>query len=340
MGFVPIFDLHADVFMDLVRRGSGPELEARHLRRMRAGGIAGAGLIDCRMAGESSEPGDFERFIRTVRLELEAAGDRVLVAKTAADLDKVFLAAQGLDDSGDSGDSGGARRPAPFAVVVGYEGLNPALGDLSWIERLHREAHVRIAAITHNNDNPFGAGALGASGPEGPRGLTELGCAAVAKMNELGILIDMAHASPQTRKDVLAASTRPVMLSHTSAKAVYDNGRNLDDREMRAIADRGGLLGCMTSPAALAPLEDRNNHSLGRYMAHLAHMIDAAGVEHVGLGMHFCEYLYTEEQYPPVRGLEDASKAQAILDALRGLGYSEGDIEKIAFRNFLRVFAG
>jgi membrane dipeptidase len=218
---------------------------------------------------------------------------------------------------------------------VGYEGLNPARGDLSWIERLHREAYVRIAALTHNDDNPFGSGALGTAG-----GLTELGRAAVSKMNELGILIDMAHASRQTRRDILASSARPVMLSHTSAKAVYDNGRNLDDLEMRAIAEKGGLLGCMTSPAALAPLEDRPNHSLERYMAHLAHMLDAAGVEHVGLGMHFCEYLYTPEQYPPVRGLEDASKAQAILDALATLGYSQGDIEKIAYRNFRRVFAG
>ncbi len=346
MDFVPIFDLHADVFMDLGRRCSGPELVARHLRRMRAGGIGGAALIDCRMAGESAGPEDFETFIRTVRLELEAAGDEVLVVRTVADLDRVFRpvgdqgssgAHSSSDAPGASVDAGrGARRPAPFAVVVGYEGLNPALGDISWIERLYREADLRVAALTHNDGNAFGAGAIGA----GPTGLTELGRRAVAKMNELGILIDMAHAGRQTRRDILAASSKPVMLSHTSAKAVYDNGRNLDDGEMRDIADSGGLLGCMTSPAALAPLEDRARHSLERYMAHLAHMLDVAGADHVGLGMHFCEYLYTPEQYPPVRGLEDASKAQAILDSLRNLGYSEREVEKIAYGNFRRVFAG
>ena len=94
----------------------------------------------------------------------------------------------------------------------------------------------------------------------------------------------------------------------------------------------------MTSPAALAPLADRAHHSLERYMQHLTHMIGAAGVDHVGLGLHFCEYLYTREEYPLVDGLEDASRAQVIVDALLAAGYSQADVEKIAWRNFARVF--
>ncbi|HCO49266.1 MAG TPA: hypothetical protein DIT55_07545 [Spirochaetaceae bacterium] len=107
---------------------------------------------------------------------------------------------------------------------------------------------------------------------------------------------------------------------------------------MRAIADAGGLIGYMTSPAALAPLADRAHHSLERYMQHLTHMISAAGVDHVGLGLHFCEYLYTREEYPLISGLEDASRAQAIVQSLISAGYSESEVEKIAWRNFARVF--
>jgi membrane dipeptidase len=107
---------------------------------------------------------------------------------------------------------------------------------------------------------------------------------------------------------------------------------------LRDIADSGGLVGCMTSPAALAPIADRARHTLERYMEHLNHMIGAAGVDHVGLGLHFCEYLYTREEYPLVSGLEDASRAQAIIDALFASGYSHGEVEKIAWRNFARVF--
>ncbi|PKL06640.1 MAG: hypothetical protein CVV53_03240 [Spirochaetae bacterium HGW-Spirochaetae-9] len=333
---IPIFDMHADVFMDLVRRHEAHsvkecagvpddcvELEERHLRRIRAGGIAGAVLIDCRMAGETAEPEHLERFIETVRLEVAAAGNSLVHVKTAADIDRAF--------------SSGS-----FAAIVGYEGLSPTKGDLGWIRRLYDEACLRVAILTHNDDNDYGGGALGTLGGAlgtPSLGLTERGLQAVALMNELGILIDMSHAGKATRRDILAASTRPVMLSHTSAKAVYDNGRNLSDEEMRAIADSGGLIGCMTSPAALAPMADRAHHNLERYMQHLTHMIGAAGVDHVGLGLHFCEYLYTREEYPLVSGLEDASWAQVIIEGLGKAGYSESDVEKIAYKNFVRVFA-
>jgi len=250
-----------------------------------------------------------------------------------------------------------------FAAIIGYEGLSPTKGDLTWIPRLYDEAGLRVTVLTHNDDNDYGGGALGIRGGirgtlsggtlgsdsggaldtqtlgrTQPLGLTEKGRQAVSLMNELGILIDMAHAGPQTRADLLATSKKPVMLSHTSAKAVYDNGRNLSDEEMRTIADAGGLIGCMTSPAALAPLTDRPHHNLERYMQHLIHMINAAGLDHVGLGLHFCEYLYTREEYPLVDGLEDASHAQAITDALLATGYSQSDVEKIAWRNFARIF--
>jgi len=360
---VPILDMHADVFMDLVRRHESrnpgklknpagetapggardhAELEERHLGRIKSGGIVGAVLIDCRMAGESAGPEHLEQFVATVRRELAAAGNRLIHVKSAADLER-------------------ALNTKTFAAIVGYEGLNPTKGDLTWIARLYDEAGLRVAVLTHNDDNEYGGGALGSQGgPQGRScapgvpggapdvrvvapgaqtlGLTEKGRQAVALMNELGILIDMAHAGQRTRADILAASSRPVMLSHTSAKAVYDNGRNLSDQEMRAIADSGGLLGCMTSPAALAPMTDRSHHSLERYMRHLRHMIGAAGAEHVGLGLHFCEYLYSREEYPLVDGLEDASRTQAIIGALLAAGYSEEVVEKIAWRNFARVF--
>ncbi|HAL93210.1 MAG TPA: peptidase M19, partial [Spirochaetaceae bacterium] len=104
------------------------------------------------------------------------------------------------------------------------------------------------------------------------------------------------------------------------------------------IAEQGGLIGCMTSPAALADIKDRANHTLERYMHHLRHMIDVAGEDHVGLGLHFCEYLYTQEEYPPVKGLEDASRAYVIIEELGKFGLSSYQIEKIAYRNFARVF--
>ena len=322
---MPIFDLHADVLMDLVR--NGPDL-ARHLARMRKGGIAGAALIDCRMAGETAAPAHLERFIQVTRAEL-AAAEGILHVKTAAHLKH-------------------ALETGAFAAIIGYEGLAPTGGDLSWIRRLYDDVGLRIATLTHNDDNCFGGGALGLrgglTGPDGrathkAMGLSSLGYGTVELMNELGILIDLAHAGKVTRADIITASSKPVMLSHTSARAVYDNGRNLSDEELKSIADAGGLVGCMTSPAALAPMSDRANHTLDRYMEHLLHMIDAAGLDHVGLGLHFCDFLYTREEYPLVKGLEYPSEAQVIIERLRKAGISEAGVEKIAWKNFLRVFS-
>ena len=325
---MPIFDMHADVLMHIARAREAADessiVEAfnRHVRRMRAGGVVGAVVVDCRMAGESASSADFERFVQIANVLMHCNSASFCIATSADQLEE-------------------ALGSTKWVGLICHEGLRAADGDLAWIERLYSEAGMRIASLTHNDSNAFATGAgdpAGSRGAANPRGLSRVGRQAVALMNELGVLIDLAHASPATRRDILSCSSRPVMLSHTSSAAIYDNGRNLSDEDMREIADRGGLLGCMTSPAALADISDRHHHTLERYVEHLRHMIDAAGEDHVGLGLHFCEYLYTPQEYPPVAGLEDASKAMRIVHALRGARLTERQIEKVAFRNFFRVF--
>jgi membrane dipeptidase len=330
---VPILDMHADLFMDLTRRAElyrsnnggktpPPELGTRHLQRMKAGGIVGAVITDCRMAGESSEPMHLEQFINTVQRELKQDNEAILHVLSAADLVHAI-------DTG------------VFAAIVGYEGLSPTKGNLDWIVRLYNEAGLRVAIITHNDDNDFGGGLKGIKGARNDSlalGLTEKGRQVVALMNQLGILIDMSHAGRATQADILTISKRPVMISHVLSKEIYDNGRNLSAEEARKIADAGGLIGCMTSPAALAPIKDRDNHTLSRYVAHLLSLISSAGIDHIGLGMHFCEYLYPPEVYPPVVGLEDASASQNIIQALLDAGLGPEAVEKIAWKNFLRLF--
>jgi membrane dipeptidase len=319
---IPIIDIHADILMDIARHAEDEEEYVprflHHVARMKRGGVGGAVIVDCRMAGEPADPSHLETFISIVKKLRNAQGcGHYRLAASSKELADSFLS-------------------GTWTGLVCLEGLTAAGGRVEWISRLYREALLRIAALTHNDDNQFGGGALG-SDPS--KGLTQIGREAVVLMNQLGILIDMAHAGPITRREILECSTRPVMLSHTSSAYIYNNGRNLSDQEMRLIADHGGLVGCMTSPAALADIGDRAHHTIERYMEHLLHMLDAAGEDHVALGLHFCEYLYTREEYPPVRGLEDASRAQGILEALQQRGVPAAVIEKIAWRNFMRVFS-
>ena len=183
---------------------------------MKAGGIFGAILTDCRMAGEKAEPVHLERFIATVKRELSAAGTGREAAPTGGAGRGLRRAAAPeipprLIQAKTAADIGRALSDGAFAAIVGYEGLTATKGDLGWIRRLYEEAGLRVAVLTHNDDNVFGGGALGARGGlplEEALGLTEKGREAVALMNELGILIDMSHAGKATRRDILRASTR------------------------------------------------------------------------------------------------------------------------------------
>ncbi|MGB4255037.1 MAG: membrane dipeptidase [Rectinema sp.] len=325
---VPIFDMHADIIMDILRREDISDENSvllrfkQHIDRMKRGAVQGAVLVDCRMAGESAETKNFEEFIAISKILRSHQDESYLIATSSEEFDNSI-------------------RDGRWVGILCYEGLRAANGNLLWLKRLYKEAGLRIAMLTHNDSNEFATGAADPNGnpaSKNPLGLTEAGQKAVELMNEMGILIDLSHASPMTRRDVLSYSKKPVMLSHTSRAEVYDNGRNLSDKDIREIAEHGGLIGCMTSPAALADIRDRANHTLERYMHHLRHMIDVAGEDHVGLGLHFCEYLYTQEEYPPVEGLEDASKAGVILKEISKWGLSTYQIEKIAYRNFARVF--
>ncbi len=170
------------------------------------------------------------------------------------------------------------RRARSHAVgaILGLEGSQALEGDLESISALFA-AGFRMMAPTHFVDTEISGSAHG----EEKGGLTPLGRRWLATLEEKRILVDLAHASPQTLRDVLAAARRPVVVSHTGVKATCDSPRNLSDDQLRALAKNGALVGigywkaatCGTDAAAIA-----------RAMRHAA---DVMGVEHVALGSDF-----------------------------------------------------
>lgn len=348
MSGFPVFDCHADILMDVVKRrlaGETGTFRRFHLDRLRAGGIAGAVLIHCHMYDTPAGPEDVESFIRLFRDEdsensgvwrklatgedaawaeahfREAADAAEGTAKSASG-----AAADGLPDAG--------RKDDPLPVVVGMEGLKAVKGDFSLVERMYREASLRLVSLTQNDENDLATGHWG----DPKRGLTERGREFVRKLNDLGVLIDLAHANEPCRREILELSSRPVLMSHTSAKAVYDNGRNYSDAELKAVAEAGGCVGCMTSAAALAAEADTAHHTLERYLEHLERMVEVAGEDHVVLGLHYTEYLYPGPGYLSTRGLEDASRTQNLVAALRARGWQDAALEKLCWKNFFRLF--
>jgi membrane dipeptidase len=208
---------------------------------------------------------------------------------------------------------------AVTAGFLGLEGAHALEGDLDNIDVLF-DAGVRMIAPTHFFDNDLAGSAHG----EVKGGLTDMGREMIRRMEALGILLDLAHASPQTIDDATIMSTRPVVVSHTGVKATCDNTRNLDDLRIREIAGTGGVVAigywetavCGTDAAAI--------------VRSIRHVVDLVGIDAVALGSDF-DGAITQPF--------DTTGLVQIVDALLAAGFTDGDIAKIMGENTARVLA-
>ena len=209
-----------------------------------------------------------------------------------------------------------ARGDDVIAAIYLIEGAHALEGDLSKLDALYDEG-LRIAGLTHFFDNELGGSLHGISGD----GLSEFGEAAVRRMNELGIIIDVAHASPQMVRDVLRLSDSPPMLSHGGMKGACDTPRNLDDELMLAFADAGGLIGIGFWSGAVCDPTPSGVVDTIRYA------IDVLGVDHVALGS---DYDGT------VAVTFDASELAALTQAMLDADFSETEIRQVMGENVRR----
>ena len=202
--------------------------------------------------------------------------------------------------------------------MLGVEGLHCLEGDLNFLDTLYRHG-VRMASPFHLFDNALGGSAHGISG----QGLTSFGKKVIRRMNQLGMVIDLAHASEKAVDDILALTVRPVVTSHTGAKGICNNNRNLSDKHLRAIARSGGLIGVGFFEAAVCrPDYDKTAETI-RYI------VDLTDIDHVCLGSDFDGAVTTPTD---VRGLH------YLIEALRRKGFDEADIRKIFYENYIRFW--
>ena len=227
-----------------------------------------------------------------------------------------------------------AKAEGKVGVALSLEGCEPLGSEVDFLDIYHKLG-LRMASLTHCRRNLFADGPQGADTTTG--GLTDRGRAAVKRMNELGIVVDLVHINPVGFFEILELTSQPVVLSHTSHTnfAAVDPGRVSPlgcprpelvlprDREMlEAIADNGGVIGIIWLCK-----EDVDD-----VVRDMETALGVMGPDHVGLG---CD-LYGAELAP--RGLEDISKAPAITRALVDRGHSDEVILKILGGNYLRVF--
>ncbi len=348
---VPVFDGHNDVLLRLSRRGDGDAVAAfldgedkgqLDLPKARAGGFAG-GLFAMfvpsaerknskaeasnnsdagpDLAADPSPPGiavaDAQRSVMTMasllyRIERRSAG-AVRICRSADD----------IEDSLAKG---------AIAAVLHIEGAEPIDENFEALDMLHA-AGLRSLGPVWSRSNIFGHGVpfRCPSSPDTGPGLTDLGKALIGACNRLKILIDLSHLNERGFWDVAALSTAPLVATHSNAHAISPHSRNLTDKQLGAIRDSGGLVGVNFATSFLRPDGKRDKDTpLDLIVAHIGHLIDQLGEDGVGFGSDF-----DGAQMPAALG--NAAGLPKLVATLRAHQFGETLIEKLCFRNWLRV---
>ncbi len=277
----------------------------------RGGGVSAARVLRMLIAGN----------------ELAArGGSRLRLILSAADLEAAMCATPVASET----EQGPPARPGahPIAMLLAVEGAHSLAGSLEMLSAFHALG-LRLLTLTWNHANPFGAGCY--APPEEDQGLTLLGRELLARADALGIVIDLAHASPKTFATTLEqmkAAGRPPLVSHTACAGLRPHPRNLTDDQLRAIAEAGGVAGITFCAPFLAEREpDRD-----AVIAHIRHALSIAGSDAVAIGTDF-------DGAPLPAGISGVQDMPAFFLALETAGLSRDQVEKIAWKNALRVLA-
>lgn len=328
------------------------------LPKMRAGGLdvgffivyvgQGSRDADGYAAARAAAEDKYQGILRMVR----AYPDRIGLARSADDVEAI--AASGR-----------------LVALIGMENCYP-LGESVDDVPMWAARGVQYASITHFGDNQFGASSNPSrtrGDPADDQGLTDLGRALVPALNDAGIMVDISHVGRRTGLEALELSRAPTIASHSGVRAVYDNPRNLDDEQLKAIAAVGGVaqmcafrgyvgdvdpqmtkaLGLLRErmglqsmrSAAPALLDDYARErarvlaaypdvGLGAFVDHVDYAVQTVGVDHVGLSADF-------DGGGGVQGWDNAAESFNVTRELLARGYEEPDLAKLWGGNILRV---
>ena len=307
-----IFDAHSDLWSDVTERREAGErnvLERCHLPAMAEGGVEGAVFV---LWADPIGGRDYvtatARLLAGMKAELAECG-RVQLVRSWAELQE-------------------ARRQKKFYIVLGVEGM-AAIGDRPAGVDWYYDHGVRWGMLTWNEENAL---ATGTGGPAG-NGLTAAGRQALRRMEELGMVVDVSHLSDGSFRDVAALAQGVVVASHSNCRKLCDVPRNLTDDQLRAIRDMGGVIGINAYHGFVH--KERAHQNVEMLARHAAHIIDVCGVEHLGCGFDFCQYLGPGND--PIPDMTGPAQAPRLLEVLRRMGLREDEVEQVARGNWLRV---
>jgi membrane dipeptidase len=313
-----VMDLHADTakLMDKL----GYDLAARHERPMPT--IVNVfGHVDLPRMRDGGVAGQFFSFWTT------PVPERGCTRAVVKQLDALDVAMQKHPDqlmwTRTGADVRAAKAAGRISALGGIEGGQALESQLEPIEAFSRRG-VRYLGLLHFSKNAIGRPAKG-RGSDPLTGLTSFGRDVVRECERCGVIVDLAHINRRGFMDALELATVPPMVSHTGVLGVHEHWRNIDDEQIRAVANKGGCVGVIFARKYLG------SASIEAVVDHIAHIIDVAGEDVPALGSDFDGFVV-----PPI-GLEDVAAMPNLTVALSRRGISDRVLEKILGGNVLRV---
>ncbi|MEO7724117.1 MAG: membrane dipeptidase [Chthoniobacterales bacterium] len=238
-----------------------------------------------------------------------------------------------------------ARSEGRIALLLTMEGAEPLGEDLHLLHSFH-ELGLRAISLTHARVNAAAAGGIFAASGSPGTGLTSFGRELVDECERLGIILDLAHINPAGFEEICARTTRPLIVSHSNARRYHDMERNISDEQIKMIGARGGVIGIN----AILVSPKREKATLDRYVDHIEHVAGLIGIDGVGIGFDFCEFLWRQMPDAEREALQakfatpnflpdlgNHSHARNLTRKLIDRGFSDEQIEKILRGNWLRV---
>ena len=324
-----VIDMHFDLSMDLYeKRGRSNVLATEFLPEFEAGGMRIIGAAIYIEDQYLPERGLQVALGQIARLYTEAEqSKRCVVCRTHEEISRA------LDSK-------------KIGFLITMEGVEP-LGDDLDLLRVFYELGVRAIGLTHARTNAAGHGGIFAASGSSAEGLTPFGRDLVRECEKLGVIVDLAHINPAGFKEIVDLTTKPLIVSHTNSRKFYDVERNISDEQIKMIGQRRGVIG--VNSVLVSPKQETS--TLDCYVDHIQHMASLIGIDCVGIGFDFFEFIY--RQWPEskkkwmaeklttphfIPDLTNHSHARNLTRKLIERGFSDDDIERLLRGNWLRVF--